>query len=610
MIYSCKVCGASFPTSELKKAIANKEDLITCKYCNTLNEFREMKTSHVARGFDYLSLGDFHRAMMEYNYAMEGAKDRGRTPPYDAYLGYALAQFRVRTVFNDDDPDRLEPPQLVCETCNEMEFGESNYYLKARQAILERAEQSGLDLELLLLEHCRDYIDTIREYCLRIKNSKPANFEYGAFIAYEDITRTGELNQGETYARKVRNNLPDEIKNVFMPDRDEYVDNLEYEAAIIYALEHSKCMIVIVDDNIDSRLTALYSRFYLNKHNGSKTAVLGRNLGFVRYCGHVTIALPDETIATNNVFDFENKDDYVSFVRLHNNLITQTVKVVKEDVGGEVAPATGVDVNSAIEVESRQFVFGNYPQKRELNVQIEQLFSEKFGKPSMSDNNGWHPMYYSKKGNPYMWYRDEVLNGKKYRGVYFTKFRDAYTVQESNVAYRPQRANGYMPMRVYCFSFEPIVWDVEDMSLDVAYLVSSQALDSKEYNESILDNDWDGSTMHVWLNEDFMHTAFSEEERNKLCSLTGDGVDKVYLTDKLFDKEFYTHRHTAIMGSDYFKCIGGMGERGINSYWITDSSLHGGSEASIIHPDAQYTVDSTYVDSTLVAVLPKIVVKM
>ena len=155
--------------------------------------------------------------------------------------------------------------------------------------------------------------------------------------------------------------------------------------------------------------------------------MLGRNLGFVRYCGHVTIALPDETIATNNVFDFENKDDYVSFVRLHNNLITQTVKVVKEDVGGEVAPATGVDVNSAIEVESRQFVFGNYPQKRELNVQIEQLFSEKFGKPSMSDNNGWHPMYYSKKGTVTStvkpnYYREDSFMKTKTKRVGFTLF--------------------------------------------------------------------------------------------------------------------------------------------------------------------------------------------
>ena len=608
MIYSCKLCGASFPTTELKKAIANKEDLITCKYCNTLNEFREMKTSHVAKGFDYLSLGDFHRATMEFNYAIENAKNRGKTPPYDAYLGYALAQFRVRTMFSDDDPDRLEFPQLVCETCNEMEFGESAYYVRARQAIMERREQGQDSGELRVLEYCRDYIDTIRDYYIKIKNSKSSNFEYGVFIAYEDSNRPGEFNQGENYAKKVRNYLPDEIKNVFMPDRDEYSDDLEYEAAIIYALEHSKCMLVIADDNIDSRLTALYSRFYLNKHNGSKTSVLGRNLGFVRYCGHVTIALPDETIATNNVFDFENKDDYVKFVRLHNNLITQTVKVVKGDIGGD---RPDDEKKSITEVGSRQFIFGNYPQKRELNVQIEQLFSEKFGKPSMSDNNGWQPMYYSKKGNPYMWYRDEVLNGKKYRGVYFTQLRDAYTVQKSNVAHRPQRANGYMPMRVYCFSFEPIVWDVEDMSLDVAYLVSSQALDSKEYNASMLDNEWENSTMHVWLNEDFMYTAFGEEERNKLCSLTGDGMDKVYLTDKLFDKEFYTHRHTAIMGSDYFKCIGGMGgERGINSYWITDSSLHGGSEASIIYPDVNYTVDSTHVDSTLVAVLPKIVVKM
>lgn len=614
MIYTCQHCGAWFPADSIRNAMHNNETIITCKFCNKVTEFRQMKASHIAKGYDHLSVGDFYLATMEFNNAIEDSLAHGKTPSPDAYFGYALAQFRVQTIFSEEDPNRLNVPQLLCQRCNEMDFADSNYYVKALQALEVSADKNNFGTELVKLKECQKTIDTIKDYYNAIAKSKPVDFSYGAFIAYEDKPQDGLANRGYEFAHKVRNALPDEIKNVFLPDIDEYENDLHYEAAILYALEHSKCMLVITDDNIDSRLTNLYSRFYLNEYGGGNTGASGKNLGFVRYCGHITIALPDKTVAVNNVFDIEDKTGFVRFACLRNNIIMQgmstneiveqeeTIEIDVEDVehfGGktyEILPG-------------RMLSFGHYPQKRDASEQVKDFFTQ-FGKPTPSDSKGWTVMFVSKKGNPYTWYRDEEFNGKKYRAVYFTKFRDAYSVQDSNASVTTQKSHGYMPMRIYCFTFDPIIWDIEDMSRDTAIVVANMGIDSREYNSECMDNEWQHSTMHEWLNEEFIHTAFGEEEINCLCSIAGDEHDKVFLMDKTFDKPYYSNRHTAIFGSDYFKCIGGMGDRSINSYWITDNNIRHGQEAAIIHPDTHYSLDTTYVDSTLVAVLPKVIVKL
>ena len=88
--------------------------------------------------------------------------------------------------------------------------------------------------------------------------------------------------------------------------------------------------------------------------------------------------------------------------------------------------------------------------------------------------------------------------------------------------------------------------------------------------------------------------------------------DKISLIDKQADRAFYENRHNAILGSDYFKCIGGMGERSINSYWITSND--GGEhcdEATVIYPTTdRRSLATCFVDSTVVAVLPKIIIKL
>ena len=213
----------------------------------------------------------------------------------------------------------------------------------------------------------------------------------------------------------------------------------------------------------------------------------------------------------------------------------------------------------------------------------------------------------------YTWYRDETIGGKKYRGVYFVKFRGVYSVQKTDVKPKDQRIHDYMPGKVYCFAFEDIIWDVENFSGNVATLVSSVGLDSRELNGKGLDNNWDASTLRFWLNTAFIKDAFGEDEKY-LCYEGGDfDDDKVFLMDKesSLDKKYYTTMHPVFAGSDYFCCIGGMGDNrsaNISSCWIRDCSCCDGNEAPVL--SSLMGLSKMYVDCTSVAVVPKVYLKL
>ena len=622
MIYTCQHCGAWFPSESIRAAVKNNETIITCNHCGGYTEFRQIQSSHISKGYDHLCVGDFYLATVEFNLAIDDAVARGKQPSPDVYFGYALAQFRVQTIFSDDDPNRLEVPTLFCQKCNEMDFADSTYYRKALQALQDSADRTHYVDELNKFEASQQTIDNIKDYYKTIERSKPDKFEYGLFIAYEEMPALGSENRGFEIAHKVRNALPSEIRDIFLPDIDDYAGDKErYEAAILYALDHSKCMLVITDDNVDSRLNRLYSQYYLNEYNTHKVREPGKNLGFVRYCGHITITLPDKTYAEKNVFDLEDKSGYVQFVCLHNNIIIRTKEdvlveppttIIKEPINltGEGATESSEHPIAYQILPGGQFAFGHYPQKQDASKEVEEFFAQ-FSKPTISNANGWRILFYSKKGIPYTWYRDEEYKGKKYRGVYFLKYRETYSVQASDATgANLQKAHGYKPLRVYCFAFEPLIWDVEDMSADSVVLVANKGVDAREYNNADLDGDWNHSSIKEWLNHEFIDDAFIEEERNYLCAIGGDSPDKIFLMDRKYDQSYYGNRHNIILGSDYYKCLGGMGDRGINSCWIIDQNNHASGEASVLCPDWHYSITNAYVDSTMVAVLPKIILKL
>lgn len=617
MIYTCEHCGAWFSGDMIKRAIAANETIIVCKSCGQVTQFREVQESSIARGYNSLSLGEFNNAMSLFSSAIADSKKFNKAPSPDAYLGYALGQWRVQTIFSEADPNKLNLPQLVCHTHNEMYFSDNANYLLALQCSDRGGDERGNEFteEGNRLRKYAETIDAIKDHYEEEERRHGNGFSYSVFISYEDEPEDGESNQGYTYAKKVKNALPPQVADrVFLPDIEDpqYMnDKLRYEAAILYAIHHSKCMLVIADNNIDFRLTNIYSRYYFaNGYDGNK-------LGFVRYLDRIPIRLPDEK-AAGNIFDFDsNKEGFRSFVAENNNIIINgpTPGPIGEPPKGDGktdptdTPPEVIDPPKPGEkvwrrLSGGQIAFGSYPQKRVVDDPEVLAYFNQFPVPSFRDSKDWIPLYISRRTQrPYTWYRDGTVNGKRYRAVYFTRPRDVFSVQsDSDTPAREQKKQGYYPETVHVFAFRPIIWKTIEQSMRRAVLHANCGIDSMEFNSAGLGNEWESSTIRQWLNSTFLETAFNEEEREHIFY---DGDDRVFLMDRDIDIEDFTVKKRVVLGSDYCKCLGGMcRQTGVNSYWVFARDNCPEGEAVVTYPGEG--ISSQYVDSTIVAIVPKI----
>lgn len=632
MIYNCQHCGGWFTADTINAAIKNRDSVIRCDFCGQMSEIGGMRSSNVDEGFKHLKSGNFYDAGLIFALAKDESKyykpdSRGASHDvsYEAHLGEALAQARVQVIYSEDDPERRRTPRIICHKCNEQDLADNASFIYAKRGIEnEIRDYAAKSAELDRLEFFSRYVDGIKDEYKEIKEMR-AGKEYSVFIAYEDDPQAFSRS-GYEVAIKIKNNLPDElVRDVFLPDIEEFgdADNLDdrirYEAAILYALENSKCMLVVSDSDIDSRLIDIYSRFYFNnKTSGGKK---GHNLGFIRYCGEVNITLPDKSLANSNVFNFEDTADYNAFARAKNNIFS------KREAGASAEiPEPNTDIVEDISIaedgkpytfaNSEKFIyFGSYPQKHVTDRNIEEHFAA-LDKPNWDEDNGWTPLHKDRDGYTFTWYKDEKIENKLYRGVYFMSYRDVYSVQDSDVHPTEQKLNKYMPRRVYCFEFAPIVWNIADMSSEMAVLVSSFAIDSMEYNNYCMNSEWCEASINHWLNTTFKETAFTKEESEYLCRISGaPDEERVHLVDKRFDFEYYYgQRH--LSGSDYYKCVGGKGNGVFNDptatcYWIKcDSCDIPDNQAMTVHPGAKVYVCNQYVDCSTVAVVPKIILRL
>ena len=139
----------------------------------------------------------------------------------------------------------------------------------------------------------------------------------------------------------------------------------------------------------------------------------------------------------------------------------------------------------------------------------------------------------------YMYYVDKVYKSKKYRGVYFTKYRTDTPVLESRPSGSRQPKYGYNINTVYWFEYTPIVWEVLDKKDGGVLLLTQKAIDSQEFyfyadsakkvrkeyqgqSGEVYDNNYKFSKIREWLNTTFYKTAFSPSEQAKILTTTQD----------------------------------------------------------------------------------------
>ncbi len=617
MVYTCQFCGAWFPKETLVDVIKNNEKIINCPYCNNVNEMESVKTSHVYKGYMYLESGEFYQAQLQFAEALK--KNQKSNTAYesaklDAYLGRALSKQWVQVIYDDDDgiASDTDEPEINCFRHYDTLLSELDDYQMALK--IAYSIPFGNSKEAVArVERFAKKIDGIKMAYNKMANKGE---EYQLFIAFEDYSKDSEA--GMMAANRIRDNLPSSIKNVYIqnPDGMSYE---EYEGGLLYAMLHSACMLVVADDDIDFRLMNLYGRYYysLNDRDDGKGA-----LGFVSIGKDTEITLPDHNVS-KNVFDIKDKDGYCRFVCEANmiaygrssifsglNNITQP-KAEREE--REERFYSKESKSGAPFFEGQICRFGSYPQRRVMDQKIISVF-ESEGKPSISSPEDWNVMFKSQTGQPYTWYKDKEIEGKKYRAIYFIKFRDVFTSRSTDIQPSIQRMAKYTPMRIYVFSYDDIDWHILQFSSNSATVISSIGLESREFHNKCDDYiEWSEASLRKWLNEELYNTAFSSEEQKYIYTIDALDDHLSLISDEFLDNSVGSLSKKLntlnVAGSDYLKCIGGHCDRAVSSFWIK-SDLRDCSSAAAVQPHNVGNVVSQHIDTTTVSVLPIIRVKL
>lgn len=564
-----------------------------------------IKTSHVAKGYDSLEYGDFYAASMEFGEALKSVKNvdpSTKSEFLDAYLGRALSQYSVQVIYDGEIADDSAEPEINCYICNEM-FLEDTYDYQIALQIARSIHDVGLrERTIARVQRFAKKIDGIKS----VYDRKAARGdEYQLFIACEDDTE--DARDGLAVANKIRDNLPSPINRVFIQDKDAFSAD-EYEGEILYALHHSRCMIVAVDNDIAPRLMNLYSRYHRAMRTEGK-----KELGFVRFKNKTQIHLPDHSVA-DHVYEIDEKGRYVKFICDANDIFyvgpVEPDRPKQPQPTPEAAPKTTAVDPGVFGGEHGPIVdghicrFGSYPQRRVIDQSIIDRF-ESDGKPTLTNLNGWQPMFKTKTGVAYTWYKDKEIDGKKYRAIYFMRYRQVFTIRPTDIQPSVQRVANYLPMRIHVFAYEDIEWNILDISYRSATLVASVGLDCGEFNGCELCADWECSTIRHWLNEDFLNTAFTEEQRARLWHNADDDSVTLLDADLEFNNKHYREKLNTynISGSDYFRCVGGSCDKNVRNFWIK-SPVEEDDRAASVQPHSMSDVVMQCVDNTAVSVLP------
>lgn len=206
--------------------------------------------------------------------------------------------------------------------------------------------------------------------------------------------------------------------------------------------------------------------------------------------------------------------------------------------------------------------FGSYPQSEITGTALTDAI-----KNATYDSNG-----------------DATIDGIKYHRIGKSDVTDSTDYAWADGEYR-------------YFKYEPIKWRVLKNSDDELLLAADSALDDKKFNDNSGDVTWENSSIRTWLNNNFINSAFSQQEQaiintsNVVNSVTNskginsgsDTQDKVYLlgSSEITNNEYgfasdenYQSHSRLFHGTSYAEAKGAYLEDNgnITYYWLRTSA--------------------------------------
>jgi len=108
---------------------------------------------------------------------------------------------------------------------------------------------------------------------------------------------------------------------------------------------------------------------------------------------------------------------------------------------------------------------------------------------------------------------------------------------------------------------EPIEWIMIDQKEDGILCISKYLLDCKPYNETLEKVTWERSTLRKWLNSEFLCSAFTEDEQNRILvtdvkNPLHDTQDRIFLLSYDEAEEYFEFDERRVKTTAYARAQG------------------------------------------------------
>lgn len=159
---------------------------------------------------------------------------------------------------------------------------------------------------------------------------------------------------------------------------------------------------------------------------------------------------------------------------------------------------------------------------------------------------------------------------------------------------------------------QPIVWDIKTVDKNIALLVSRDIIEAKSFNS--YQASYEESELRDWLNNVFLPTAFTEEEKNMLCPLClvadQDTSDIIGLLSYEQAVALYkTDAERIKQGTSIASSHGLIANSSGNGWWWLSSGKTNSDSVFRVYSNGRIGFDNDF-DNDGVGIVPIIVVKI
>ena len=488
-VFQCKMCGGQLD-------VHDGENVATCPYCNTKQTIPKLSDDKVRKILEKANSlrinGEYDKAIEQYERLIED----DTVTDAEVYWNMVLSKYGVLYV---DDPSTGEKVPTINRT-------------QMTSVFLDDAYKKTIDLAdpttRQMYEEEAKKIDKIQQEILSISNNEKP---YDILICYKETDDNGERTQDSIDAYQIYHNLTDAGYRVFFSRVSLEGKVGKYESYIFAALNSAKVMLVIGSKKEYFEAPWVkneWNRFlHLMKKEPTKRNIIPCYKNITPY------DLPKELsyLQAQNMNSIGFMQDLIRGINKVFN--KNTTSSGQQSTNFNAKKFDVVEILNKIKSTKPKDVIDYAKTHKKLSAIVGAVFVAFFGlsyllgAKSYSINN-------ANKAKTVIEYSKDTL---------FTKMD---TVKFGKYPQKDKRG----------INKETIEWLVLEKNENQVIMLSKFVLDNQMFNKSGESCTWETSSIRSWLNNEFLNTAFSDNDKEYLLDIHNDLV--TLMTKDEYDRYF------------------------------------------------------------------------